>query len=367
MKPEIQSLSPDPRANPDLRGHAAAEATLLSAWNSGRLPHAWLIAGPRGVGKATLAFRFARFAMAQGVPESGGLFGGAPAKPLSLALAPEHPVFRRVAAEGHADMMTLTSGMPQPERQNKPSEDITVYWVRRAVDLLHRTAAEGGWRVVVVDTAEDMNLPAANALLKALEEPSPNCLLILVSNAPGRLLPTIRSRCRALFLQPLPADEVDRLLQLYRPNLAADERTLLMGLCEGSIGRAIELADRGGADLYAKLLDLLAGLPQLDYGAVQSFADGLGRKGEEAQTGLRTALDLMGGIVHRLARIAAGDGRSLAAEAQLAARCARRGPLPWVEAWDRLGRLGSAGEGLNLDRKAVLISAFTAFQTAAQT
>ena len=369
MSQDDGTLSPDPRANPDLLGHDAAEASLLAAWTSGRMPHAWLIAGPRGIGKATLAFRFARFAMVQGLQaaQAGGLFGDpAPQTPETLAVAPEHPVFRRVAAEGHADMMTLRPGMPQPEKQNKPSDDITVYWVRRAVDLLHRTAAEGGWRVVVVDTAEDMNLPAANALLKALEEPSPNCLLILVSNAPGRLLPTIRSRCRVLNLQPLASGHVERLLIRYRPELDSDERALLMGLCEGSVGRAIELADRGGAALYRALLDLLAGLPQLDFGAVHGFADAMGRKGEEAQTGLRTALDLMGGIVHRLAKIAAGDGHVLAAEAQLVARCTRRGPMPWVEAYDRLARLGSAGEGLNLDRKAVLVSAFAAFQTAAQ-
>ncbi len=369
MSQHDEALSPDPRANPDLLGHDTAEASLLAAWNSGRLPHAWLIAGPRGIGKATLAFRFARFAFAQGLQsaEAGGLFGGPPSlPPVTLALSPEHPVCRRVAAEGHADMLTLRPGMPQPEKQNKPSDDITVYWVRRAVDLLHRTAAEGGWRVVVVDTAEDMNLPAANALLKALEEPSPNCLLILVSNAPGRLLPTIRSRCRVLHLQPLAAANVERLLMRYRPDLGADERALLMGLCEGSIGRAIELADRGGAALYRTLLDLLVGLPQLDFGAVHAFADTMGRKGEEAQTGLRTALDLMGGIVHRLAKIAAGDGPVLAAEAQLAARCVRRGPMPWVETFERLAKLGSAGEGLNLDRKAVLVSAFAAFQAAAQ-
>ncbi len=368
MSDEDGTLSPDPRANPDLRGHAAAEAALLAAWNSGRLPHAWLIAGPRGIGKATLAFRFARFALAEGAKaaDGGGLFGGPPAAPTSLAIGAENPVFRRVAAEGHADLMTLRPGMPQPERQNKPSDDITVYWVRRAVDLLHRTAAEGGWRVVIVDTAEDMNLPAANALLKALEEPSPNCLLILVSNAPGRLLPTIRSRCRSLFLQPLTPGDVDLLLQRYRPEIDAEERALLNGLCEGSIGRALELADRGGAELYRSLLDLLSALPQLDFNAVHAFADAMGRKGEEAQAGLRTALDLMGGIVHRLAKVSAGAASALPAESQLAARCGRRGALPWVDAWDRLGRLSSAGEGLNLDRKAVLVSAFTAFQTAAQ-
>lgn len=371
MSDEVDDKAPRPRANPDLLGHDAAEAALLEAWNSGRLPHAWLIAGPRGVGKATLAFRFARFALAQGAGDagqSGGLFGGGPSPPpKSLALSAEHPVFRRVAAEGHADMLTLQPGMPNPNSSppNKPSQEIIVHWVRRAVDLLHRTAAEGGWRVVVIDTAEDMNDSAQNALLKALEEPAPKCLLLLVSNAPGRLLPTIRSRCRMLFVQPLPAATVDGLLQRYRPELEADERQTLIGLCEGSIGRAMELADRGGAELYRTLLDLLATLPKLDTGEVHGFAEAMSRKGDDAQAGFRTALGLMGGIVHRLAKTAAGERAVLPAEAQLAARCAGRGPQPWVEAWDRLGRLESAGDGLNLDRKAVLLSAFAALERAA--
>jgi DNA polymerase-3 subunit delta' len=366
-----EDAAPPPRANPELVGHEAAEAALLAAWNSGRMPHAWLFAGPRGVGKATLAFRFARFALAQGAQkaaESGGLFGAtAPSVPAALSLPAEHPVFRRVAAEGHADMMTLRPGMPNPKSSppNKPSQEIIVHWVRRAVDLLHRTAAEGGWRVVVVDTAEDMNDEAANSLLKALEEPSPDCLLILVSNAPGRLLPTIRSRCRMLHFQPLPDATVDALLQRYRKELSAAERRTLAGLCTGSIGRAIELADSGGAELYRSLLDLLGGLPRLDVAAAHGFAEAMGKRGEDGQSGLRTALELMEGIVHRLAKTAAGEAAVLPDEAQLAARFAGRGARPWIDAWDRLGRLSSAGEGLNLDRKSVLLAALGAFERAA--
>lgn len=362
--------APAPRANPDLVGQEAAEAALLAAWNSGRMPHAWLIAGPRGIGKATLAFRFARLALANGAKkgaDAGGLFAETPTPaPTSLAIQPEHPVFRRVAAEGHADMLTLRPGMPNPKSSppNKPSQEIIVHWVRRAVDLLHRTAAEGGWRVVIVDTAEDMSDEAANALLKALEEPSPDCLLILVSNAPGRLLPTIRSRCRMLYLQPLSDATVDGLLQRYRRELSAAERKTLTGLCAGSIGRAIELADSGGAELYRSLLDLLGGLPKLEIGAANAFAEAMGKRGEEGQSGLRTALELMEGIVHRLAKTAAGEPSVLAEEAQLAARFAGRGARAWIDTWDRLNRLSSAGEGLNLDRKAVLMAALSAFERA---
>jgi DNA polymerase III subunit delta' len=349
-----------PRANPELLGHDAAEATLLSAWNSGKLPHAWLIAGPRGIGKATLAYRFARFVLAEGAkPPGGGLFG-APAAPASMALSPADPVFRRVASSGHSDL-GVAERTPNP-KTGKMRSEIVVDDVRGLVQFLRMTPAEGAWRVVVVDAADEMNVEGANALLKALEEPPEQALLLLVTHAAGRLLPTIRSRCRMLFLQPLADDKVVTLLSRYRPEIPGDERKILASLAEGSIGRAVDLADRGGAELYRDMLALLAELPKLDTLAVQRFADGIGRGGEDASANLRTAFDLMGGIVHRLAKSASGTP----AEHALAARASARGAQPWVQAWERLGRLGSATEGLNLDRKQALISAFGALRQAAE-
>lgn len=354
-----------PRANPDLLGHEAAEAALLSAWNSGKLPHAWLIAGPRGIGKATLAYRFARFVLAEGAKPQGESLFGAPVQPASIALSPADPVYRRVASGGHGDLMTLEPGMPNPKNQDKPSAEIQVYWVRRAVEMLKKTSAEGGWRVVIVDTADDMGVSSANAILKSLEEPNERCLIILISESPGRLLPTIRSRCRMLFLQPLSDAKVVTLLSRYRPEIPADERAVLASLSDGSIGRAMDLADRGGAALYREVLALVSDLPKLDALAVQRFADQLSRGGEDAAAALRTALDLMGGLVHRLAKSAAGQPAALPEEHALAARAAARGAQAWVQAWERIGRLGSAAEGLNLDRKQTILAAFGAIQQAA--
>jgi DNA polymerase III subunit delta' len=352
-----------PRANPELLGHETAETTLLSAWNSGKLPHAWLIAGPRGIGKATLAYRFARFVLAEGAkPPGGGLFG-APALPSSIALSPADPVFRRVGSGGHSDLGVAERTIHP--KTGKMRSEIVVDDVRGLVQFLRMTPAEGAWRVVVVDAADEMNTEGANALLKALEEPPAQALLLLVTHAAGRLLPTIRSRCRMLFLQPLSDERVITLLSRYRPEIPAAERKVLASLAEGSIGRAVDLADRGGAELYREVLSLLADLPKLDTLAVQRFADQIGRGGEDASANLRTAFDLMGGLVHRLAISAAGTPAALPDEHALAARASARGAQAWVQAWERIGRLGSATEGLNLDRKQALISAFGALQQAA--
>lgn len=335
--------APLPRANPELIGHESAERALLSAWNAGRMPHAWLLGGPRGIGKATLAYRFARFVLAGG--GSGGLFGGPPD---SLVVPSTDPVFRRIAAAGHADLVTLEPGMIHPDT-NRPTQEIVVPLVRRATEFLLKTAAEGGWRVVIVDEAEAMNRNAANALLKILEEPPPRCLLLLVSHSPGRLLPTIRSRCRTLTLQPLAEADVATLLGRYRPGLDPAERDTLVGLAKGSIGRAIELADRGGVELHNEIASLLTAMPEFDIPAAHGFADRLARSGEDAIAGFRLAMELIADWISRQV----GPGQAM--------------PEPWFEAWDRARRLASATEGLNLDRKLALLTTFLAIQRAAAT
>ena len=222
---------PAPRENPHLVGHEAA-AALAAAWRSGRLAHAWLIAGPRGIGKATLAYRFARFALSGGEPGGEGRDGAAGD---ALAMPPDHPVFRRVAAGGHSDLAVIERGLGERGRLRA---EIVVDDVRKANAFLSLTAGEGGWRVVVVDAAEEMNRNAANALLKRLEEPPGRVLFLLVSHAPSRLPATLRSRCRVLTLAPLPAPALEGLLAEAMPGLPADERRVLGLLAEGSPGRA---------------------------------------------------------------------------------------------------------------------------------
>ncbi len=336
--------APEPRANPLLLGHEDAMRELAAAARSGRLPHAWLIWGPRGVGKATLAFRFARHLLAGGDADD-------------LAVDPADPVFRRAASGGHADLLTIERTVN--EKTGKLRGEIVVDDVRRAGGFVHMTAAEGGWRVIVVDCVDEMNRNAANALLKVLEEPPARTVLLLVSHAPGRLLPTIRSRCRRLALAALPNATVLDLLRRYWPDLPAEDAVTLARLGEGSIGRALELAEEGGLDLYRAVTGLLMDLPRLDGGALHAMAEKFGRAGGE--NAFRTASDLLVWWLGRMIR--AGTTGVTPAEmvpgeaAAMARLLAGRSLDRWLELWEKTSRLFARTEGANLDRRQVWVAA----------
>jgi len=357
---EAEIAIPAPREQASLLGHEAAEATLLQAFRQNRLPQGLLITGPHGVGKATLAYRFARFLLAQAAEQGrSALF--APTPPTSLVIAPEQPVFRRVASSGHADLLTIERGI-DPKRKRARSE-IVVEDVRTVGAFLRLTPAEGGWRIVIIDTADEMNRNAANALLKILEEPPARALLILVSDNPGRLLPTIRSRCRRLPLRPLSSAAVGELVAHYRADLSARDREVLVALSEGSIGRALELAEEGGVALHRALLELLAALPDLDGVALHGFADKVARWGND--DGYRVFTELMPATLARAIAAAAAGGRA-ASEVPLAKVLARRGLDRWVEVWDKITHLFAQADAINLDRKQVVLNAFFALEEAAR-
>lgn len=356
-----------PRRNPNLLGHEAAEKLLLEAWGGGRMHHAWLIGGPPGIGKATLAFRFARFVLSQTENDAtgnGGLFG-APVPPKSLAVNSGAPIFQRVASGGHADLLTVER--VRDEKKNRLKRDIAVDDVRRIAPFLHMTSGEGGWRVAIIDGADRMNPSGMNAILKILEEPPPRALLLLVSDNPGGLLPTIRSRTRKLALHPLPEETVASLLNQYVPGLDDYDRAALAHLSEGSIGRAVALAQAGGLTLYREMLDLLAGLPRLNPAATQAFAEKIGRTGAEEL--YETATDLLTWWLARLARalalgrlppeIAPGEGA-------LMARLAAAGGLErWMQVWEKTAREFARAEAANLDKALVVASALAALESAA--
>src|SRR4029077_6061374 len=286
----------EPQGNPELLGQEGAEHTLLESAASGRLAHAWLLTGPRGIGKATLAYRFARFLLAGGGEGGGGLFADAP---ISFALAPAHPVFRRVASGAHPDLRTVARGI-NPKTGKKRSE-IVIDDIREAVAFMRLTPSEGGWRVIIVDGAEDMNRNAANALLKVLEETPPQAVLLLVSHAPGRLLPTIRSRCRRLDMKKLAAETVTTLLSRRVGDLDEAERRVIAGLADGSIARALDLAEAGGVDLYREISALLMALPKLDGSALHRLSDKLSRG--TADGGFRMAAELLTAWLARMLKL----------------------------------------------------------------
>jgi DNA polymerase-3 subunit delta' len=326
--------APDPRANPTLLGHDDAEATVLEAFRTGRMHHAWLITGPEGVGKATFAYRFARRLLA-------GRSAGE-----SLALDPADPVFRRVAAGSHADLLTVERMLNEKTKRMKTQ--IAVEDVRKINGFMSLTPAEGGWRVVVVDGAEDMNQASANALLKILEEPPPRAILLLVCASPGRLLPTIRSRCRRLRLTPLADEPMGVLLGQFLPGLDADERGRLITLAEGSPGRAIMLAEDEGLKIAMLVDKLLADLPGVPVSRGYEIADFLGR----SETGFSTFMDLVRAGVAAAVRESVRGRADPEQERLVGLR-----PLDaWGELWQGLTKLQDETERFALDKRQAIVA-----------
>jgi len=338
-----EPVAPLPRANPELVGHEAVEAVLRQNFDAGRLPHALLLSGPRGIGKATLAFRLARYALSAGEGTSLDMFGAAPPPGGGLATSPESGVFHRVAAGGHADLLTVERAY-DPRRKRLRGE-IVVDDVREISAFLRLTAAEGGWRVVVVDGADEMNSNAANSLLKILEEPPRRTLLILVAHSPGRLLPTIRSRCRHVPLASLPPATLRNLLARYCPDLAENEATAVAELAEGSIGRTLELVAAGGVELYRTMRAMLERRGGIDTLALHGFADRVARA--DAEEAYRTVEELLRQHLARAAIAATRQG--------LRDRAAR-----WADLRSRIDDEFARTDGLNLDRKQTIMGAFFA-------
>ena len=343
-----------PRANPNFLGHGEAVARITAALSGDRLHHAWLIGGPRGVGKATLAFRIARRLLA-GLPDGGGLFGDAG---VDLAMSPDDPVFRRVAAGGHGDLLTIER--PFLNDQGRETQDLNIAQARRIAPFLHRTAAEDGWRVVLLDDCHRMNNNSANAILKILEEPPRRTVLLLVCETPGALPPTIRSRCRRLDLGPLSDADVRSGVTAAIPDLADTDVDLLVSLASGSLGRALELAQGDALKVYRRLSSLLCELPHPDRVAITALAEEAGgRQGEALFDMVRSVVE---DWLDRLVRAAAAPDRPpiarLPDEAPALTRQAGAGLDRWWPLWEKTRGILARGADAHLDRRQVVLAAF---------
>ena len=342
---------PPPRTTARLVGHGAAEQTLRQAWTGGRMAHAWLLAGPRGIGKATLAYRFARTVLAgQG---GGGLFGED--EPL-WEVPPEHPVFRRIAARAHPDLAVIER-QRGPKQGDRLREEIIVEHARGAVEFFSLTSAEGGWRVVIVDAADELNRSAANALLKAIEEPPERGLVLAVTHRPGLVLPTIRSRCRMLRMGRLTDAEVRQILSQHWPELPPETAAGLVAMAEGSPGRAVTLGEADGFGFYAELSSLLGKMPDLDARAMHRIADRLARR--DLGAGFTALVELPAWWVSRLIRTAIGNppAEVMAGETEAFQRVLPRRSLEqWVAVWEKVSLLAAQAVARNLDRGPVALA-----------
>lgn len=346
-----------PRANPALFALEPLAASLAEGWAQDRLHHAWLITGPAGIGKATLAFRFARFLLSNPAKPGAGLFGGPPDPP-DLALDPDHPVFRRVAAGSHPDLLVIERLMD--EKRGRQKSAVGVDQIRQVADFMHLTPAEGGWRIVIIDPVDDLNVNASNALLKVLEEPPPRALLLLTSHAPGGLLPTIRSRCRLLRAAALPDAMVERILLEQGAEIDPGDRTGLIRLAEGSAGRAFDLLEQGGLSFFRDMLAILTRPAPANLAAQHALADKLSKAGAEAafETFFRLWEWWLRRTIDRVARGGTGP-EILPGEAELMQRLAAGlGLAGLLDVWEKSRLSFARAEGLALDKKQVILSTF---------
>lgn len=325
-----------PRESRDLLGQDAALARVGRALRAGRPPSAWLITGAPGVGKATLAYRVARYLLAYGATDAG---------PEDLSVPQDNSAARQVSAQSHPGLLVLKRAVNP--RTGKLMTVLSVDEIRRLSDFFGMTSGAGGWRVAIVDTADDMNDNAANALLKMLEEPPANALLLLLSNMPGRLLPTIRSRCQRVDLRPLDDAVLEKALARFLPDSSSAERAALARLSGGSIGAALTLATGDGGDLAREADRLIDHAREPDLLALLTLGEKLGR--------MRDGLDQFGGFL----------AEALADRIRARAHAGGAGLERWVQLLGRMEQGFGRATRLHLEpRQSLLTAARDMFQVA---
>jgi DNA polymerase III subunit delta' len=343
--PEQLILSP--AANTRFLGHDAAEHTILESLRSGKMPHAWLLSGPRGIGKATFAYRIARF-----------LFSNTNTQPESLDCNPASPIISRIAQKSYSDLLALEE--PFVNDEGKPVKELSVHMVREIGKFLSLSASESPYRIIIIDSVDDMNTNAANALLKLLEEPPPHAYLFLISHSPGKVLPTIRSRCRQLKMQVPEHEHAVRIVQLATDTLTSTDAMKLLHLAGDAPGLAVTIAQHNGLALYTQLLECLATLPQLDMGKVLALAETLANKDNDARWQLFCLFYAR--FIETLIKRAVGDPcvtPVMDNELELIDRLAAKSSLEkWLELWENSNAMLEETNRAHLDRKQVVVLLF---------
>ena len=330
---EDEDAAPHPRATTELFGHQVAEQGMLAAYRSDRVPHAFLIVGPKGIGKATLAYRMARFVLAHPDPAAVQVQDAT-----SLAVDADHPVARRVAAQAQGDLLVLERTVNE---RGVLRQQIAVDDVRRTVSFFGSTAGEGGWRVAIVDSVDELNASGANALLKILEEPPQRALLLLVSHSAARVPATLRSRCCVVRLRSLALAEVAAAVAVATGSAANDAQIeAAAAAAEGSVYRAMALLDEDALELRQQAVALLERLPSVDANSLHALGDALAGTDPQrlaafvdtVNAWLAQRLDTAPGEVGRLARLA--------------------------DAWERINQSARDAETYNLERKPFVFGVF---------
>lgn len=339
--PEIESDQQagclHPRRRYDLVGHEDAQTGFAKAWDSGNLHHAWLITGPRGVGKASLAWRAARRILgARPAPDYG-----------TLGSSPDDPVCQLFESQACADLLVLRR--PWDDKRKRWRGEITVDEARKASKFFEKTAGAGGWRACIVDSIDDMNNNAANALLKTLEEPPARGVLFLISHSPGRLKATIRSRCRRLDLRAPDAKQTTDWLTSTADGMDREQAEAASAMANGAPGRALELAVSGGVSMSRTVDNLVDLGTRVSPSETRALAERVSARNAD---GLREVFyECLARSIQQRARIRA---------------CAGEDPTSWLDASAQLQTLVRDADNIYLDARQSALSALNLAREAAR-
>ncbi len=337
--PEVDALPgiPLPHERTQLIGHRETERALLDAYKSERLHHAWILGGPKGIGKATLAFRFAKFVLSH--PDR---FGPLVQSAETLDVSQNDPVVHQIRAGGHPNILHLRR--PWDDKGKRFKADLPVDEVRRTVGFFGTTASARAWRVCIIDSADDMNISSANALLKILEEPPEQCLFLVLSHAPGRLLPTIRSRCRRLDMTTLTDKDIVTGLQELAPGDLPDAKGLheLAEIADGSLRSALTLLEGDGLAIAQGTKKLAENAAHMDLKALHTLSDLVAARGQSDNW--ESFQHVAENWLHGQMRNAMRTGTSQA--------------YRYVTLWETTAKAISDADALNLDKKQVVLDFF---------